>query len=678
MRIGGAVGVIRTIGKVYPRESADVLPLTENRSSQRPETIAAWPVIVALLLVAIGIYANSLWNGFAYDDEWIILRNDRIHQLEDLKLIWGTPYWPTWGRELGLYRPLTIFSYALQWAAADGQPWIFHAVNVGLHALNTLLVFALLRMFAPVLPAALGALVFAVHPVHTEAVANSVGQAELLAAAFMLSACLVFLNRPPFERVSLFRILCIAALYVLALFAKEGAIVLPVLLVLVDIARRRLAGQPHRVISYLSHTWMLMFVLAAGATVYLSIRTDVLGSFWGLDAGPHLPFLREEYRVLNAFRAWPEYARLLFFPKELSADYLPAVILPVQSLTPMTVLGASLLAITIILGLLTPFRPEPGLPAAWFFVTILTVSNLLFPVGVVVAERTMYMPTVAVALIVGFAAEHINRRASLRLRHVAAMAFVLGLGLMSYRTFQRNREWKSTAHILGATVRDHPESYRSAWILADLHWRRGDLDRSTFYWEAAIRLWPRDSQLLSEYGNFNIGRGQWKRAIQMLERARALHAWIPRTHELLALAYVHDGRYAEALRAADEVVRLGKNSTLLFAIRARAYEGEGRLPAAIGAWRNASQGSRTNWIHRAFEARALARSGDAQAALAVADSGALSYAADSVASAYLKDLRTSVANGCYSQLPPADCRDPLAAVSLLSPQTVLRPAKLPT
>jgi hypothetical protein len=111
---------------------------------------------------------------------------------------------------------------------------------------------------------------------------------------------------------------------------------------------------------------------------------------------------------------------------------------------------------------------------------------------------------------------------------------------------------------------------------------------------------------------------------------------------------------------------------VLYAVKARAYEGQGRLPEAIGAWRVASHARHTHWIHRAMEARALARGGDTLAALAVADSGALTYAADSLASALLKDLRTSVANGCYAQPAPAECRDPLAHLTLVPQQTGVR------
>src|SRR5690606_12783592 len=104
------------------------------------------PLPVALVvLVALAAYATSLGNGYAYDDVWIIQNNARVHELSNLREIWLTSYWPEFGDELGAYRPLTIFLFAVQWALAGGKPWIFHAINVALHAVVCVFVLFLLR-----------------------------------------------------------------------------------------------------------------------------------------------------------------------------------------------------------------------------------------------------------------------------------------------------------------------------------------------------------------------------------------------------------------------------------------------------------------------------------------------------------------------------------------------------
>jgi protein O-mannosyl-transferase len=634
--------------------------------------------ILGLIAVAVAVYANSLWNGFAYDDDWIIMRNGRVHQLKDLKLIWGTPYWPTFGAELGLYRPLAIFAYAVEWAIGDGAPWVYHAVNVLLHALMTVLTFALLRAFVSDAAAGIGALIFAVHPVHTEAVANSVGQAELIAGVGVLAACVLYAQRPrDSNRLSAWRFVAIALLYFSALLAKEAAVTLPALLVLIDVAQQRVTVTRWRELrNYVARTWFLMFMLAASVVLYLSIRVNVLGSLSGLDAAPNLPFLREEHRLLTALRAWPEFIRLLFFPKDLSNDYSPAVILPVEDLSPMAALGGLLLTITIVLALLTPKHPHAGFPAAWFMITILTVSNLFFPIGVVLAERTLYTPSVAVAAVAAFAWQYLLGQWATVRKPIAYGAVALVVGLMSWRTIDRNPDWKNTLAILNVMVKEHPESYHTAWLLADHFWRQGDINQSAFYWEAAMRLWPRDSQLMGEYANFMIGRRNWKKAIELLEQSRAMHPWVPRTYEMMAYTYVNAGRYDDAIEAAHEAIRLGGFRPVMFAVIARVNEERGRHDIAAGAWRAAIHEKGGGlWVYRAMGARALARFGDGPAALAATDTALQMHKTDTLAVYTLGRLRSAIQEGCYRE-KAGTCTDPVAEWRLTGDGPPVPPAAL--
>src|SRR5215218_1698122 len=114
------------------------LELTNLKISRRALTLTA-------AFAAVLVYANSLANGFAYDDIWIVVRNARAHQLHDLRSILFTPYWPSFGSELGLYRPLTILAFAFEWVLGGGAPWVFHLTNVLLHTVATVLVFLLVE-----------------------------------------------------------------------------------------------------------------------------------------------------------------------------------------------------------------------------------------------------------------------------------------------------------------------------------------------------------------------------------------------------------------------------------------------------------------------------------------------------------------------------------------------------
>lgn len=606
-------------------------------------------LIAGLCAAAVLVYLNSLANGFALDDVPIIQQNTRVHNLSALRDIWFTPYWPTLGVQLGLWRPLAIFLYAVQWSIGGGEAWVFHATNLLLHAGVTVLGFLLLERLTATVPAFFGALVFAVHPVHTEAVANIVGQAELIGAAAIIGACLVHAARAAGVAVSWPRRIALVALFGLGILAKENTVVLPALLVLVDFAQRRVSLDATGLRRYALALATPMLLLAASLVLYLTFRFDVLGgTLTGVDAGPSLPFLREEYRVLNALRAFPEFMRLLIFPLDLSADYSPGVVLPVETLTPMTAVGAVLLAGLVILALLTPWLPGLGFPAAWFLIAIITVSNLFFPIGVLIAERTLYLPSFAVAAMIAYVWFNGLPRASVAMQRTAPALLVVAVVAMGVRTWVRNPDWDSTISVLRSVVRDHPESYRAQWVMATHAFWAGDVETAAQRYELANRIYPRDSQFQMEYANFLITQGEIERALELLEDAYAAHPYVTRITALLAYAYLEVGRYQEALDMARNAEALGGQRTTTLPIQAGAYAGLGEHGKAVAVWRVAATSAGPEaWRAWSFLARTLATAGRQDEALdAVAR--ARDFAADSATQNAVAAVEAAVRAGCYT------------------------------
>jgi protein O-mannosyl-transferase len=638
-----------------------------------PTTLAGIGIAFAALLV----YANSLLNGFAFDDIPIVLQNARVHDLGDLRAIWLTPYWPFLGEEFGLYRPLTIFAYAVQWRIGGGEPWLFHAVSVAMHAGVALLVLRLLLYFVPLAGAAAGALVFAVHPVHTEAVANVIGQAELIAALATVGACLLHARRAPGCHVSWPLRAAHVALFLVAVLAKESALSLPLLLVVVDIAQRRFAWTRQGVEGYVRAMAMPAILIAAAAIVYLGFRVDALGSLRGVNLGPSLPYLREEHRVLTAFRAWPEFARLMFFPADLSAEYGPGVIVPMTALTPMVALGMMIFGATLATALLLARSPLVALPAAWFLVSMLLVSNLLFPIGVLVAERLLYTPSVAVAFVVG-AAVTAAWQSSVRRRRLAIATITLAVIAMGARTWIRNPDWKDNSAVFTAMNRDRPEAYRPYWTNAAVHTVMNELEKAEPFWRVAYALWPRDPSMLTEYGAFLNRTGRFEQALPMLEYAVEQVPWAARSHLVLAETYLALGRPAEALERLNRGYRIGAVELRIFyAQLGRAYDGIGDDALALAAWRTAARKrGGQHWLIHAMLARAASRYGLHDEAREAAAS-AVEYAAEAgepaVAAAAAAAL--AVDNGCYRRGADPACADPLVAWSLIGETFPTQPAK---
>ena len=226
-------------------------------------------------VVAAAVFANSLANGFAYDDHHIVFENTAIQSLETLPGTLIAPYWPNqYGRELGLWRPVTTVAFGLQWIVSGGSPWVFHLVNVLGHVAASVLVLLLLAELMPLVAALVAAAIFAVHPVHVEAVANVVGFSEVFSTCALLAACLVYLKRPASGGWGV--ALAVGGLYALGFGAKESAVTLPALVFLLDAARRPIGVR--ELGPYLRERWRVYGVMLVVAVGMLAGRFAVLGS----------------------------------------------------------------------------------------------------------------------------------------------------------------------------------------------------------------------------------------------------------------------------------------------------------------------------------------------------------------------------------------------------------------
>ena len=622
-------------------------------------------LVVAIAMVT---YANTLSNGFALDDEPLIVANTRVHDLAEPAAILLTPYWPEFGGRAGLYRPLAVLAWAGQWAAGGGAPWLFHAVSVLLHAAASVLVLALLGRFVTAGAALFGALLFAVHPVHTEVVANVVGQAELLAACAVLSACLLHVrwgDKP--EAPAIPHVLLLTVLFALGLLAKESAIVLPGLLLVLDAARGRFGtratgaaattNQP----GHLRRIAPVMAWLGVVAIMYFALRIHVLGSITGADAAPTLPLLQDAgARLLVALAAWPRYLRLLLLPVDLAADYAPGVFQPPAGPTLAVLLGATLLLATITLALLTPRRPAAGLAVAWFLIAILPVSNLLLPIGVLLAERLLYLPSVAVAIAGAYAAQHATRTLDARrLRPVVAGAAVLLLAAGA-RSFVRNPDWKDTAAFWNALVRDHPESYKAQRAVAQIMERRGDGAGARRYTELAYATWPHDPELATEVAIMRMREGEFDAVVPLLERALAMGAPSRRTHIVLARARLANARWLDALGGLALLDTATTGRAAVLALRAQAEEGLRRWTDAAATWIEVTgRPDGQAWTWWTMLARARARMGDAAGARSALDRARTLAPARHLA--LLDALGRTIESGCLETDTSSStvCRDPI-------------------
>jgi tetratricopeptide (TPR) repeat protein len=440
-----------------------------------------WP---AVLLGAL-CYANLLWGfeGFVYDDRWLIESNPRVRSLSNFRDLWLTEWWQPFtetsvatnpGRDR-LYRPLTLYTFALNYAVGGLDPFGFRLTNVLLHAIACGLVWKFAyRLLQREGVASIAAALFAVHPVHCDAVSGIVGRAEILAAAFLLLGLVTLAprDRPPGAA----RGMLAGLLFFAALMAKETAVCYPAVALLLLLHRygpgtgavnesradRRANARWWAVqLTCLLVPLLVYFPLRFHALEHHLIRTALPGSL----TNP-LSVATWPERITGSFTILGWYTRVLLNPARLSCDYGQAIIDPQAGPDGMTLLG--IVAAAALAAALLGYLRRPGVWRTFAVLSAMTlasyvlISNTIVLIGVALAERLMYWSSALVLTMLALAVVELYRRqcaAGRPLHGVAGFLRVIGVALIAalgVRTAVRNTDWSSTYVLFERDVATYP------------------------------------------------------------------------------------------------------------------------------------------------------------------------------------------------------------------------------
>ncbi len=561
----------------------------------------SWALL--LLGASVLVYANGLTGAFTYDDKAIVRDNFRLRSPERVAEIFTTQYFGGPKGTGTAYRPALLLSFAAQWWIHGGDPVPFHVVNLLLHAAATLLLARLFLRLAVPPPVAVGAaLLFAVHPVHVEAVTSIVGRGETLAATLVLG-CLLAALRFFEERRG--RALSLALLaYGTAILVKESAAVAPALLFLL-LAFSATGGLASRLRA--AFTRGLAFY--AGAALVLGAvfwtRAAVLGG--ALKSGrtglfelenPLAPLPPLE-RVVNACAIFLRTLGRLVLPLRLSSDESAWSIRPLTLGEPLAWAAPALLA-AIAVAAIRKLR-ERSIPALGFLFmasAALPGSNLLFPTGTIFAERLAYLPSAGFCLIaaswIAGAASVVGGRTAApgppgsfgglsrgRLAVLAAATLLLAM-----RTVVRNTIWANDEALFTNMLRVSPQSAKAHYDYAYMSAQVGEARRALAHYTRATEIYP-------GYWDAWAGRGRMERelgnpaaSLRAYEEALGIFPGYENGYFGVGLAREALGDVPGAERAYREGLRHNPRSLPLAYRLARILSAD-RRPAALFAWRRA-------------------------------------------------------------------------------------------
>jgi hypothetical protein len=466
-------------------------------------------LIAVLIILAGACYANTLFNGFVYDDEQQILQNPYVKNWHYLPQVFGTTVWSFVGAAgtTNYYRPLMTFTFLLLWQMFGDVPFGFHLFNVALNAAVVVMVFATgSRLFQDRRVGFVAAVLFAVHPVHTEVVAWIAAVPELEVTFFVLLAFWIFMN----ARVDSAKFhLGIVAAFTLALLSKEPALMLAPLAVvfehfvrarggslstarvgsLVYASRSNSDAAGAKVTEPVQKTIGRYAPLCLVAIGYLFLRIALFGKLAPVLQHPKITWPQAIY---SAFALVGGYTKYLLWPAPLSAFHVFHASYSIAEWR--VVFGIAVLASAIgLMAYLYKLSPAAAFCVLWMGVTIAPMLNARWMAANVFAERYLYLPSVGFCWLIGWAALRVwdgaqeNNLTSKRvLPAVAAIVAVAGI----VSIIRRNPVWADDATLYRRTLQTNPDAAVIRSNLGALLFDQGKVELARQEWETALAQKP--------------------------------------------------------------------------------------------------------------------------------------------------------------------------------------------
>ncbi|MFH0754631.1 MAG: tetratricopeptide repeat protein [Candidatus Omnitrophota bacterium] len=507
---------------------------------------------ILLAGTAILVYFLCLPNQMFWDDDDFILKNAYIQDWQ---------YWPKYfidnviaGTHLvsNYWRPLLQTIFASEWHLWANWVYGWHATSIACHAGASIFLFLFLNsLLKDRTISILAALLWLVHPVHTEAVVYPNSMGDSLATLFIMGGLYAYtLFRQSNQNASRSSLWWIALLmYPLALLSKETGILLVAFLALTDFffltPATTFLDKCKRVFSA---TWPFVLI----AVIYLILRGTILNfnNSFNFYNGETLLTTHPQMRLWTFFRVISLYTGFIFFPYELRVERtidIPA------SFFSLDVIWGGILCLGLI-GLAVrnrQKRPAVSFGVLWFFAAILPTSNLLVLINALIYEHFLYTALIGILIIVlTLSFDHARMRRNMTIIFIG-ITLILGI-----RSAWRCIDWRTAIGFYEQLIPYVPKSYRVANNLAMSYAEKGMVDKAMTTYLKAVAIDPNNAVAYHNIANIYRDKGQKDLAQTHYEKAIALQANFIFSYKSLAQIYIDQQEYTKARRLLENYFQL--------------------------------------------------------------------------------------------------------------------------
>lgn len=494
--------------------------------------------VLLLALACVVAYSNTLGNGLVWDDLDFILKWDTPGKPGNIALLLKGEV-PA-GHE-GVYRPVRSLFYMFAHIIYQGNPFLLHLQAILVHTVCTILAYLIiLELVESGTSSFLGALVFAVHPVHTEAVSFITTSFDLFGVLFFLAAFLSYIKSGQGDG----RHMASVILGVLGFFTYEMALTLPVLLVLYDLLGGRQVKKSVRKAG--------PHIIAAAA--YLAVRFLVVDT--SMRAGyPQDSIL---VAIILGLKAFYHYIRLLILPTGLTVNHglsegvysFWLIDYEADAFAGQSILEPVVLAAAILLCLMAALawknrveNPVFTLGLSWIFITLLPVSQLI-PLQALFGEKYLYLPSTGFSILIACMLDSSRRKSvfQARLYSILAAVILISCILFAVKTISRNRDWRDHESLWRSAVEKTPQSPNARYNLATGIRDNGRLDEALEEYMRVLELNPDFYEAHYNIGNIYARTGLAELALKSYHNALEINPGYSRARINLAIVYAGLGR----------------------------------------------------------------------------------------------------------------------------------------
>lgn len=545
--------------------------------------------IYLLLVVAVSsfVYLNSLKNDFVFDDIGLVKDNNVIYNLKNI------PY-----TIKHMYRPVRVISYTIDYHLSGLNPLGYHISNIIYHAITSVLVYLVVYLITKnlltpnsrLLTPLFAALIFASHPIHTDSVAYISGRRDILSTLFFLLGFYYFLRYR--ANVKWIYMALATMSFILGIFSKEMAVTLPLIFLAYDFYMHFNTRETRINLSFFKDIGLTLKTIFLKYK-YLYIPFIVAGIAFSYYA----VFILNASRRVNWYggsillnfitvaRIWINSIKLLFYPVTLNADYsfnafpISRTLFEPRSLLSLVALAMIFYGILRLLLYSINYKTI-AFCVVWFFITMLPVSHII-PHHELFAEHYLYLPSLGFCLLIALLIDKLFNIQ--KYKYIFYALPVIAVILCSYRTIERNKDWRDDYTLWKKTCETAPDCARAHNNFGTVYFEKGMIDNAIVEHVRATEINPIYSKAFANLGADYVRKGMFDDALATSKKAIEINAENAPAYNTLGASYFSKGMFDEAIEAYRAALTINPDYSGAHLNLGSAYLSAGMIDEGISA-----------------------------------------------------------------------------------------------